>query len=195
MLKRSHSRRHPCRRSRVGSRDRCCPRRVRSRSGSGRRRLSLASRARAGGRAGAFVCTITGTPVSSAAAAIRRRILGMSPTRPCSSTAHFRNAALTPVSSISSRISRTNSSTSWSSVLAIRGRSPEAEERVDAGADDDVEVDLGVDALDPRDVAAETDCRRVDDAWIPPARSRWSFAIASATRTSSSQMFSPQTRP
>ena len=58
----------------------------------------------------AFVCTITGTPVSTAAAAIASRIRGTSPMIPWRSTQHLRNAALTPVSSIPSRISRTKNS-------------------------------------------------------------------------------------
>ena len=51
------------------------------------------------------------------AAAIKARMRGMSPTRPCSSTAHLRKAAFTPVSSIPSRSSRTKSSTIASSDL------------------------------------------------------------------------------
>ena len=47
-------------------------------------------------RAGAFVCTITGAPVSTLAAAIIARMRGTSPMSPCSSTAHLRKAALTP---------------------------------------------------------------------------------------------------
>ncbi len=62
------------------------------------------------GLRGAFVCTITGAPVSRLAARSAARIRGTSPMSPCSSTQHFRKAALTPVSSIPSRISRTKSS-------------------------------------------------------------------------------------
>ena len=51
-----------------------------------------------------------GAPVSTAAAATAARIRGTSPMRPCRSTAHLRKAALTPVSSMPSRISRTKNS-------------------------------------------------------------------------------------
>ncbi len=74
-------------------------------------------------------------------------------------------------------------------VRAVREEAGQLEEGVDAGRDDDVEIDLGVDPLDARDVAAErTRCasdRRASA--MPPSRSRCSFWIASATRTSSSQ--------
>ena len=61
-------------------------------------------------RSCALVWTMIGAPVSTPAAAIAARIRGMSPITPCFSTAHFRNAAFTPVSSMPSLISRTNSS-------------------------------------------------------------------------------------
>ena len=177
-----------CRRSRAGSRGRCCRPRARSRSAPGRRRRPSAPRARAARSApGAFVCTITGAPVSTLAAATAARMRGTSPMIPCCSTAHLRNAALTPVSSMPSRISRTKSSAITSS-RAVGEEARQLEERVDAGGDDDVEVDLGVDPLDARDVAAEARARSGRrSSWMPPSRSRRSFWIASATRTSSSQ--------
>jgi hypothetical protein len=45
-------------------------------------------------------------------------------------------------------------------VLQVAG---DLDERVQAGADDDVDVDLGVDALQPVDVAAQPEARRIDD--------------------------------
>ena len=49
-------------------------------------------------------------------------------------------------------------------VRAVPQESGQLEEGVDAGRDDDVEIDLGVDPLDARDVAAErTRCARVDE--------------------------------
>ena len=73
---------------------------------------------------------------------------------------------MTPVSSIPSRSSRTKSSMIQSSV-AVAEEAAQLEERVDAGRDDDVQVDLGVDPLDAPDVAAEPERRRVDDRLDP----------------------------
>jgi hypothetical protein len=71
--------------------------------------------------------------------------------------------------------------------VAVGQEVRQGEERVDARRNDDVEVEGLVDPLDSGDVAAESGRRRIDDRLVPAARTSVRRAIASATRTSSSQ--------
>ena len=118
--------------------------------------------------AGAFGVDHDGRAGLDARGRHRPRMRGTSPMIPCCSIAHFRNAALTPVSSMPSRISRTNSSVDHV-VRAVGQEARQLEEVVDARRDDDVEVDLGVDALDAGDEAAKPRDGRVDDRADPAA--------------------------
>ena len=111
--------------------------------------------------AAAFVCTMIGTPVSRLAAAIAATIVGTSPTSPYSSTAHFRKAAR------DARVVDPLPNVAHEQLGKLIDRPVPEElrqlhERVEPGRHDDVEVDLGVDPLDPRDATAEPDDGRVD---------------------------------
>ena len=102
-----------------------------------------------------WVCTMTGAPVCRWAAATARSTRSTPGVMPAWSMAHLSSPARTPVPAMPSVRSRTKKSTIGSGPAEDRAPGPRWRKKnghvvvgVDAGGDDDVEVDLLVDALD-----------------------------------------------
>ena len=116
--------------------------------------------------AGAFVCTITGTPVSTAAAATTRedaRHVGDDPVL-LDGALEERGLDARVVDAFADLA---DEELDQRVVAAVGEEARQLEKGVDAARDDDVQVDLGIDPLDARDVAAEPRRGRVDDRADP----------------------------
>jgi hypothetical protein len=91
---------------------------------------------------------------------------GTSPMIPWCSTAHFRDAGVVDA------LAQLSHEPAGDDVVGPSGQEVgQLEEGVDAGGDDEVDVDSGVDALDARDVAAQAEHGGIDDR-LDPTRAR-----------------------
>ena len=144
-------------------RGRCCRLRARRRcAGGSTPRLVSSSSASVPVAARAFVCTITGAPVSSRGD--RHRV---EDPRDVADDAVLLDGALEErrpdAGVVDSLADLADEQLGDRLGAAVVEEVRQLEERVDAGSDDDVQVDLGVDALDARDAAAEARGGRIDE--------------------------------